>query len=280
MVPRNEKYVNLSKQSAFLLYAMMALSARYSTSSYFADVQEKDRGAVFMRKLVKLSDDLVSFVSTEVPSLPLLQACILITYYHRSCNPPNDAKRLVEVCLRIAEQLDLHTIDKSTSDQARGEINATAEHEMVAAEEKRRAWWSLWELDALESILNRCASGISLDQVHVRLPMSDEAWFAEKPETAPMFNFEISSCWTVLKGSVQHERAWFLVSNYILVQAFAITRQSVLHKKVVDELEMVITCFSLLFYEKLRTSINSLKFDKDNYPGSNWVILAQLMMQS
>lgn len=279
---KDEKYVNLTKESAFLLYAMMALSARYSTSSSFVGVHIKDRGEIFVRKIDVLYNDLTTCLDTAPPSLVLLQACILIAYYYRSCHTTTHGDPwLVKPCVRLAYKLGLHRLDTETMDHPGGDTNLPSPLQWVSTEEKRRVWWSIWELDAFDYVLHRRAREIDHTEVYVNLPVSDEAWFAGKPTPSALFNFNLSQCWKALKRSEnQDERAWFLISNYILVCAFDLDRQKFVTESNVEQLDTVVACFSLLVYEKLRTNLNSLVFDKNHYVKSNWKIVTQLMIQS
>jgi hypothetical protein len=150
----------------------------------------------------------------------------------------------------------------------------------VDYEEQRRAWWSVWELDAFDSIASRRPFSIDKHRMHVFLPVSDEAWFSGKQIESAILSPDILQCWKALKDSPNRdERAWFLISNFITVQALELCQQLHISKKTISDIETVVSCFSLLFHEKFRASNDQLIFGEANYGKSNWLVLTRLMVQ-
>lgn len=89
-----------------------------------------------------------------------------------------------------------------------------------------------------------------------------------------------SRCWKSLRDSENRdERAWFLISNFIAVQALELHQQKHVPNKEITDVETVVSCFSVLFHEKFGGSANQPVFDEQNYGKSNWLILTRLMIQ-
>lgn len=141
-IPQGEKYKKLSKESLALLYAMMALSARYSVSPDLSDIPPKNRGQLFFQKLSRLYPDLESTYDSATPSLILVQIGILLAYYNRSCGS-HPGPSLVKPIMKMANKLGLHDVDNTQPDEASDSSNGSS-IAWISTEEKRRAWWSIW----------------------------------------------------------------------------------------------------------------------------------------
>jgi hypothetical protein len=276
-----QRYANLTRESAFLLYSMMALSARYSTLPYFDGTHVKDRGALFARRAQAIYDEASGFSEPQKISLGWLQGCILLSYYNQSCKPAWGSDFSVGICTRLAYELGLHKIDEDSLGGSEQLLELQSPELWIMKEEQRRAWWSVWELDAFDSVAFRRPFRIDRNQIHVFLPISDEPWFAGTPVPSAMLNTDIMFCWKSLKDTPnQDERAWFLLSNFVMVHTHALAQQRVVHQKNIQEIQTAVACFSLLLSEKLRIDLGSLVFDENNYAKSNWTILTQLMIQT
>jgi hypothetical protein len=117
--------------------------------------------------------------------------------------------------------------------------------------------------------------------VYSFLPVSDDAWFSGEPVASAMIDPKILQCWESLRDcSNQDERAWFLLSNYIMVQAHDLGQQRIINPQNVKDIEYAVTCFSLLLPDKFHLGSGHLLFDERNYRKSNWIILTQLFVQA
>ncbi|RDL31816.1 uncharacterized protein BP5553_09218 [Venustampulla echinocandica] len=280
-VHAGQRYTNLTRESAFLLLSMMALSARYSKSPYFESTHVKDRGTLFARRAQAIYDEAPAFSEFQTPSLKLLQGCILLSYYNQSCKPSWGSDFSINRCTSLAYDLDLHKIDEDSLDGSGKLLESQSPEIWILKEEQRRAWWSVWELDAFDSVAFRRPFKIDRNRMFVFLPVSDEAWFAGIPIISAMLNTDIMYSWKSLKDTPnQDERAWFLISNFVMVHAHDLAQQRVIHQTSVEDIQMAVTCFSLLINEKLRVDLGSLTFNENNYAKSNWTILTQLMVQT
>jgi len=271
-------YTNLERDSQFVLYGMMALSARFSTLPYFDGIALKERGSQLARKAQMIYNERIQGSESHTPSLKWLQGCILLASYNQSCRPALGYDLMTATCTRFAYGLGLHKLDEENS---RGDAHLrTSREEWISKEEKRRAWWAVWELDAFDSICSRRPFSIDKHRMCVRLPISDECWFTGTLVESAILNPDILHSWKSLRDSPnQDERAWFLISNFIAVQALELCQQRNIPQKSVADAETVVSCFSLLFHERFGGKFNQLLFDEENYGKSNWIILARLMIQ-
>lgn len=269
------KYANLSKESTFVLNGMLSMSARFSTASCLSHLSPEQRGSQFAHKAQSIYHETVQSSTPLKPTLIWLQGCILLAYYNQACRPALGCDLTVATCTRFAYDLDIHIIDEEEGPET------SSAADWVKKEELRRAWWSIWELDTFESISFRRPFTINWNRVHVLLPVSDEAWFANTPIKSAELSPDILQCWKALKDSPnESERAWFLVSNFILAHALGLCQQSKVTSKSINDIETVVSCFSLLFHEKFRSAINNLTFNDDNYARSNWIVASRIMIQS
>ncbi|KAH7018785.1 hypothetical protein EDB80DRAFT_818696 [Ilyonectria destructans] len=173
----------------------------------------------------------------------------------------------------VDDLLGLHRIDEDPH-------SSSSREEWICKEEQRRAWWAVWELDSFDSISSRRPFSIDKCRMYVYLPVSDEAWFSGTPIESARLNTDILQCWKSLRDSENRdERAWFLISNFIAVQALELCQQRHVPIKNMTEVETVVSCFSLLFHEICGGSTDRLLFDEQNYGKSNWVILTRSMIQ-
>lgn len=222
----------------------------------------------------KVTVSIFSVPTVAIRERVLLIFPVLLTYYNQSCRSTKGCDLMVTTCVRVAYDLGLHKLDENEPDLENPEYWASKE-------EQRRAWWCVWELDTFDSISSRRPFTINWNRVSVCLPVSDEAWFAKMPIKSAMLSSDILHCWKALKDSPnQDERAWFLISNYILAQALELCQQRYVSSKSINDIETVVSCFSLLFHEKFRKTVNNLIFDDNTYGKSTWTILTQLMVQS
>lgn len=258
----------------------MALSARFSTLPQFDDVDPCDRGTAYAHEARAIYVE--SFLSSEGSSASLkwLQGCILLAYYNQSCNMARGSDLSVASCIKLAYELKLHTIDEDKT-EGNQSSDASSNEEWIRREEKRRAWWATWELDGFDSVAFRRPFAIDKTRVFVMLPVSDKTWFAGSPVKSAVFNPNLLQCWKVLKDSPnKDERAWFLIGNYIALLSFELCQHRKVSQQKIDDIDIVISCFTHLFHERFQSTSNYLKFDENSYATSNWIVLTRLMTLS
>lgn len=274
--------VDFSYESTFLLYGMMALSARFSTLSCLTTVKFEERGTAFARKAQKMLEDRASAPGSlgqqQKTTLKWLQGCLLLAYHSQGDNPQWMGDPLVYECQRLAAELELHRIDEDSP--SLGHLQQESPKQWAEMEERRRAWWAVWDM----STFNAVASGqvFSVDKDYrVFLPASDEAWFEEKPVSSAVLNLDVRFCWKSLKDCAnQDEWASFIVSNYIMVRTCELGRQRNVDIATIEEIDTVVACWMFLFQEHVPADLSELVFDDQNYVKSNWTILSLLMIHT
>lgn len=153
--------------------------------------------------------------SDDVPSLSLLQALILTTFQELINGVRGRAWRAVGTCVRIGYELQLHLIDKNT---------ARTQVAMSVDEERRRAWWTIWEFDVFACTICRLPTAIDWNQNETRLPIDDDIWFANGHEKSCTLDPDPAVAWKTLQASGNRSpKAWFIVINALMRSAHTIS---------------------------------------------------------
>ncbi|EGU75230.1 hypothetical protein FOXB_14276 [Fusarium oxysporum f. sp. conglutinans Fo5176] len=254
-----------SNTEALLLCGMFALAARHSSNPWFHSIPAPDRGQAFMEKANSYYE---KCQSDQAPSLEYLQGCILLAAYEYASGPSHRAWILAGVCVRLAYDLNLCSMDEQDESS-----------DWSILEEQRRAFWITWELDTFGSLMSRRPSSINRSMVMVKLPVSDEAWFADRPVESPIVDPRPSEVWKLLLESPnQDPRAWFLIANILLSVAseFAAGRFTCQRDK--EELIDAITCFSLAMSQRFNLETLEREISSDDAARHNWIIGMHLML--
>jgi hypothetical protein len=204
-----------SKELAALLASMFAFSSRfkslsgesYDPQNHNADPQALYHSPNHFQNLAQkyVDEDLLEY-SDKPPPLALLQALILLTFQQLTTGVRGAAWRRLGLCIRAAYELQLHHIDLDDYTETN---DAGA---FCAVEERRRAWWAVWEMDVFASTIKRCPSGIDRCDNETRLPAPDEHWYKGKVfrscflEPKPMDRVS-----ALRESGNESEKAWFLV---------------------------------------------------------------------
>jgi hypothetical protein len=151
--------------------------------------------------------------------------------------------------------------------------------EWIEREERRRTWWSSWELDNFASTVSGRPYGHDKGQLQVLLPVSDEAWFSNTPIASAPLHTDTLKVWKSLEiCQNQDERAWFLLSIYLVRLTFDISR-SPGYPQTPKDIKTAIDCFALVLPRKFDLSNGGLLFDQRNWRNSCWIIGTNLMVQ-
>ncbi|KAH9209082.1 hypothetical protein DL95DRAFT_478529 [Leptodontidium sp. 2 PMI_412] len=154
-----EKCINIMAPAQIhaLLASMLAFSARFCAPAGHEGLNLNENGLARMQRSPSYFLDLASEFANEAmsecedepPDMCLLQALILVTHGHLVHGVHGRAWRSLGVCVRIAYELNLHLCD---------------------FEEKRRAWWAIWEMEVFASTVRRCPMGLDWSQMETLLP--------------------------------------------------------------------------------------------------------------
>ncbi|OCL14888.1 hypothetical protein AOQ84DRAFT_189457 [Glonium stellatum] len=217
--------------STLHLHALLA--AMFSFSAHF--IQPEARGAQgrdmenydspaptsehFAELAARFVDEALRKCGDETPPLCVLQALILTTFQQLIRGVKGNAWRSLGTCVRIAYELNLHLID--SEDLVCVNLDTAAERSRWCAdEERRRAWWAIWEMDTFASTVRRCPSAIDWSQNETALPVDDETWFQSNPQRSCFLEKNPINRWKALpKSGNKSPKAWFIVVNSLMRDA-------------------------------------------------------------
>lgn len=270
---------SLAVDERLLLCCMFALSARYSNSAEFADIHPTLRGNRFSAMARVLYDQARNL---QPPSITLLQGCILLSFCQYTSEFSSHGWIVVGVCVRLAYELGLSDIDDDDDDNGDSDSDSqmATSFTTLEKEERRRAWWLVWELDTFGSTVSRRPYAIDRRRMKVMLPISDEAWFSGRATSSSRLNTRPGESWKSLKGDEnQDARAWFLVANHLM----ACTHEHMHHRRGTLEndkviLENEVSCFRLSLPSKLQLGSAQLHTDAGPSTQYNWIIGIHLML--
>ena len=275
------RYKNIPADTAFILYGMMSLAARFSDSPIFHDVTPVNRGCKFAKEARSFYEEFRRENEDGTPSLAFLHGCVLLDFYLLTSGPCHFGWILTGICIRLAYDLGLDRIDEDIIADGRTNTSQwSAVDEWTRREGRRRAWWSVWELDAYASTLSGRPYAVDQSQMHVLLPASDDNWFSQTPIASTALGPDPMTAYKCLRDCAnQDERAWFLVLNALLLQAHALWRRKGASRGAQEEMESVLSCFAMILPEKFDTSSAVISFDGECFQKSNWIILTNVLLQ-
>jgi len=92
-------------------------------------------------------------------------------------------------------------------------------------EERRRAWWAIWECDVYASTIRRLPTAIDWNQNLVFLPVDDESWFSSTYRPSCYLAQEPTLRWKALEDVRNTSpKAWFIVLNSLMRNAQAMSQ--------------------------------------------------------
>lgn len=267
----DEKFYGLSPVAQFVLNGIFALSARYSSSSNLAGLDPCCRDQLFVTKAMELWDFIQKDWSYSVRTLQCLQGLILLTFNLLQSGPSETAWNLTGTCVRLAYDLDLHTMDADKMDSESTSREGGCQNRWASLEEKRRAWWMVWEMDTFSSTVSSRPYGIDSRVVRVLLPVSDQDWIRHsQARSAPLSSSSEMPWLEILGSSNQCERAWFLVCLAVLRR----TADTILSGASIQELQTVEDTIGCAFLA-LPSSFHDLPLSKEmwqsNVAAYNWM---------
>lgn len=200
------------------LHVQALLASMFAVSIRFEDSRTGSRSldhALTSDKFHKLSQRLVDEAllecEDETPPLCLLQALILVTFQQLIESVRGRSWRRLGTCIRIAYELQLHLVDKSRHPNSPSSENGCLE------EEKRRAWWTIWEFDVYASTIRRLPTAIDWRYNVTWLPIHDDLWFANETAESCRLDLDPAVAWKLLqKTGNTSPRAWFIVVNALM----------------------------------------------------------------
>lgn len=183
------------------------------------DVDPLPTPEVFHALARRYIDNTLEECAEDSPSLCVLQAIILCTFHQLSQDVRGLAWRSLGICIRIAYEINLHKIDSERVANQSSHLPYEKD-KWVQDEERRRAWWAVWELDAFASTIRRLPTGLDSTQIETFLPVSDEAWFSATYQPSCCLDLDPKARWKLLEKCANHSwKAWYIVLNSMMLDA-------------------------------------------------------------
>jgi hypothetical protein len=183
------------------------------------DIMQQDGATKFSGLALKFVEEAIQECKDEPIPLVLLQALILLTHWLLIQGVKGRAWRYLGVAIRAACDLNLHLVDFNKLN-----TTYTSPQQWVEEEERRRAWWAIWEMDLFASIIRRCPTGIDWSRNKTYLPVRDEDWAKGDPQASCYLELNVSQRWKSLEASHNESpKAWFLVISSLIKDAQTFT---------------------------------------------------------
>lgn len=146
------------------------------------------------------------------PPFWLLQASILVTFYQLTLSVRSRSWRKLGECIRCAYDLNLHLVDANHEPVQRTEQKDVDIERWALLEERRRAWWAVWEMDVFASAIRQLPTAIDPSLNLTMLPVSDSCWFNNIYQESCFLAEDCSLRWKHLAQSGnQSAKPWFIV---------------------------------------------------------------------
>jgi hypothetical protein len=202
-----------------LLASMFTFSSRFRDRGSAGPLPGLPLPEYFHTIAARMTAEALEACADEIPSLHLLQAMTLTTFHQLVVGVRGKGWRALGNCIRMAYELQLHSIDSKRDNDADALSDQDSE-KWIAEEEQRRVWWVLWEFDVFASTIRRLPTAIDWRQNDTWLPADDESWFSGTPTSSCPLAIEPQQRWKSLVGTWNRSgRAWFIVINSLMRNA-------------------------------------------------------------
>ncbi len=261
--------ISSSIQSQALLASMFSFSTRFVDAP-----KPRNAGSISARQFndiaERLTEKAMRECPDEVPPLCLLQALILVSFRQLAEGVRGRAWRSIGILARMALELQLHQVDKTHLASHQSNTNPSL------YEEKRRAWWVIWEFDVMASTIRRLPTAIDWNENETWLPVDDETWFANRCVKSCTLDPDPVLAWKALdKTGNTSPKAWFIVVNALMRRAHLLsypqaysTRSFLQHEEVPAGLDLMansLYCLTASLPPGLAYTGETLKFSSSSF---------------
>lgn len=256
---------------------MFSLAARYAHSGVNSDLSGNEGARVLVPgRFYEIASDAthkqLRSCGDKLPQLFLLQALVLTTYNELVIGVRGVAWRSLGLVIRIAYEMGLHLVDLPL--RSTGKDGSESVEVWISKEERRRVWWTIWELEIFATTIRRCPIGMNQSQHATLLPVEDSFWFEGKKASSCFLDADPTLRWKNLqKSGNENGRAWFILINSFMCDAHSLANPSVpqrakfgrgqssgaqWHSRSADigprlvVLENCVSCFSMALPKKLQ----------------------------
>ncbi len=137
-------------------------------------------------------------------------------------------------------------------------------------------------MDTFASAISCRSHTIDRTKAAVKLPVSDENWFADIPVESVVIDPDPLQAWHCLKDCPnQDERAWFLLSNYLLLIAHDLGQLRRPSPEDIENIEKAVACYVLVLPPRFHLDSDSepILFNSENFAQCNWIVCTNVMIQ-
>lgn len=209
-------------QLSALLAAMLSFAIRFhKDEQYYIGLCEHrgethQQSTSFLSQALKFVDEALQECGDHTPPLCILQASIIAAHCQLSQGVLGRAWRSLGTCVRLAYEMNLHLVDTSVV----GDVTTMDPEQWCENEEKRRAWWAIWEMDVFASTIRRTPPAVDWSQIETLLPVEEEQWFQRQPRPSCFLQRDPVYRWKSLQDSGnQSPKAWYIVINSLVKDA-------------------------------------------------------------
>lgn len=196
-----------------LIAAMFSFSARHCHDAAVDRASDCPSPSYFFQVASAQLDASGDRYGDVRPPFWLLQAGILVSFYQLSLSVRSRSWRRLGDCIRSSYDLNLHIVDANHeplgphSDHKKVDIERWA-----LLEERRRAWWAVWEMDVYASAIRQLPTAIDQSLNLTLLPVPDSCWFNNIYQESCYLVEDCSLRWKHLAQSGnQSAKSWFIV---------------------------------------------------------------------
>jgi hypothetical protein len=212
-----EKLSNIASptQICALLTALRSFAVRFH-SDEGDESGTHERAAYYLDLAAGYITEALKECGDLTPPMCILQASIVSAHCQLSQGVLGKAWRSLGTCVRLAYEMNLHLVDVGVPHDA-GEAHA---ERWCEDEEKRRAWWAIWEMDVFATTIRRTPTAVDWSQIDTLLPVEDSCWFQRRPRPSCFLEADPICRWKALQRSGnQSPKAWFIVINSLMKDA-------------------------------------------------------------
>lgn len=201
-----------------LVAAMFSFSARFDCSNEYPGHQDEIPAPAYFAHIASQQlDRALNECGDTTPPLWVLQACILVTFYQLTRSVRSRSWRALGSCIRLAYDMQLHVVDANHDRVKAVDGRDISIRQWSHMEERRRAWWAIWEMDVFASTIRRLPTAIDWAQNMTLLPVHDNCWFNDVYQNSTFLAKEPDLRWRCLeKSGNDSPRAWFIVINSLM----------------------------------------------------------------
>jgi hypothetical protein len=195
-----------------LVASMFSVSARHCCDAPSSNAAHCPSASYFSQIASAKFDESVDRYGDVRPPFWLLQAGILVTFYQLTLSVRSRSWRKLGDLIRCAYELHLHIVDANHDPESAARQDSVDLDHWVKLEERRRAWWAIWEMDVFASTLRRLPTAIYSGLNLTLLPVSDGCWFNNVYQDSCFLVEDCDLRWKHLAESGnQSAKAWFIV---------------------------------------------------------------------